>query len=236
MPSIYKNHILKNERSSSSKKKKLYKRMWYNTHKKKNNNKKTRKKRKYKGGEEDNCPICLDDINEYEKIVLKCKHEFHATCIRKLCNFEKNKLACLCPICREKIERETIYPEKIYGDTNSEASKNLSTYFKERLTKLYKEPVKKLFEELYAFVGTANMPSYLTKTEDSYSKVLAFDLERSKKWPSTFSRYKFIGIVEYKDVPPAGWIGSWLNGNKKYYQYIISNRNVGILQDIYLIE
>lgn len=42
------------------------------------------------------CCICLDDINENNKIKLKCNHEFHLNCI--LIN-NKNS----CPLCRQII-------------------------------------------------------------------------------------------------------------------------------------
>ncbi len=45
--------------------------------------------------EENNCSICLEELNEY--ISLKCNHKFHSECVNKL--LEKN-----CPLCRIKID------------------------------------------------------------------------------------------------------------------------------------
>tara|TARA_B100000073_G_C23605289_1_gene522152 strand:- start:298 stop:804 length:507 start_codon:yes stop_codon:yes gene_type:complete len=51
------------------------------------------------------CVICLEACNDSEKKTLNCKHSFHKECIEEWSNL-KNE----CPICREKINTETIIP------------------------------------------------------------------------------------------------------------------------------
>lgn len=43
------------------------------------------------------CPICLDDITQYETITLPCKHTFHCACMNKWSGGT-------CPLCRAPIE------------------------------------------------------------------------------------------------------------------------------------
>jgi len=51
------------------------------------------------------CHICLDIFNQNEeKIILKCKHDFHKECIYKWLHHEKTN----CPICRHDVRQELI--------------------------------------------------------------------------------------------------------------------------------
>ena len=55
------------------------------------------------------CPICCDDFNDINKVILlKCGHLYHDECIKK-CIFHNPK----CPLCREKIELTLELEEKI---------------------------------------------------------------------------------------------------------------------------
>lgn len=46
----------------------------------------------------DECPICLDNINEKDMYVLKCNHAYHRECIDIWVNFShKNE----CPLCNQ---------------------------------------------------------------------------------------------------------------------------------------
>jgi uncharacterized protein YbaR (Trm112 family) len=50
------------------------------------------------------CPICLDDLEEKRLCILECKHKFHENCITiyVLSNRDKVDKIC-CPLCRHKI-------------------------------------------------------------------------------------------------------------------------------------
>ena len=52
--------------------------------KKKRNNKKKRTRRK-KGGNEEGCPICMEKINNNERLTTSCNHNFHRQCFIKNC-------------------------------------------------------------------------------------------------------------------------------------------------------
>lgn len=47
----------------------------------------------------DNCPICLDVIQDNNYVITKCKHKFCFNCLMCSCNI-KNE----CPLCRAEIE------------------------------------------------------------------------------------------------------------------------------------
>lgn len=42
------------------------------------------------------CPICLDEIKEEDKKIIKCSHVYHKECINKW--FERSHQ---CPLCRD---------------------------------------------------------------------------------------------------------------------------------------
>lgn len=51
------------------------------------------------------CPICFDNINNSDSIVLECNHQFHNNCLKNLiihnCKNEYNNIFN-CPICRKE--------------------------------------------------------------------------------------------------------------------------------------
>lgn len=55
---------------------------------------------------EDECPICLIDMKDEIKTILKCKHTFHYECFQKMLEKFKN-----CPMCRDEIKLKN---NKIY--------------------------------------------------------------------------------------------------------------------------
>lgn len=97
--------------------------------KKKRNNKKKRTRRK-KGGNEEGCPICMEKINNNERLTTNCNHNFHRQCFIKNCLAELNKgnfdareeedEVFQCPNCRGNTKEEclsdpevrSIYEEK----------------------------------------------------------------------------------------------------------------------------
>jgi len=52
----------------------------------------------------ENCPICLEDINE-EIYKIPCNHYFHKKCLYSACDYNYN-----CPICRQNILLEKNTP------------------------------------------------------------------------------------------------------------------------------
>ena len=65
------------------------------------------KKQQYVEFNNDNiCPICLEDMDIHNIIVLDCYHKFHANCIFN--SMANNNSTC--PMCREKIKYK--YPRR----------------------------------------------------------------------------------------------------------------------------
>lgn len=50
------------------------------------------------------CPICLEEIGETNKITTKCGHIFHASCI-----IQNLHVSQMCPLCREVIDDQPRY-------------------------------------------------------------------------------------------------------------------------------
>ena len=48
---------------------------------------------------DDECPICINNMDEINTVILECGHKFHASCMFTSIktNFHK------CPLCRKKI-------------------------------------------------------------------------------------------------------------------------------------
>ena len=60
--------------------------------------------------EEDVCPICLEDLEDIEKVkpdyvlyTLDCFHTFHRKCITEWCEQKQMSTSSTCPVCRENI-------------------------------------------------------------------------------------------------------------------------------------
>ena len=45
---------------------------------------------------ENECPICLSNMDEKDKLTAPCSHSFHRNCIERWC-----RKPCVCPICRD---------------------------------------------------------------------------------------------------------------------------------------
>ena len=45
------------------------------------------------------CPICLEEFNSENQIILSCSHVFHSKCLK---SFEQHTKIKMCPICRRK--------------------------------------------------------------------------------------------------------------------------------------
>jgi len=53
---------------------------------------------KEKPGDDEDCLICHDANNTYDKYELTCKHRYHTRCYRRYC-FYKNAIKC--PLCND---------------------------------------------------------------------------------------------------------------------------------------
>jgi len=50
---------------------------------------------------DDECPICLDNLNMFPIYILECKHKFHTKCVDEL--IRSNSNIVYCPLCRKNI-------------------------------------------------------------------------------------------------------------------------------------
>ena len=72
----------------------------------------------------DNCGICLNNLNEYKTINLRCNHILHINC-----GFKWFKINKSCPLCRDKVDIDWI--KKHNNLTNEE--KELKLYRPEQV-------------------------------------------------------------------------------------------------------
>jgi len=87
-------------------------------------NRKKRTRRRKRGGDDDandhtnDCPICMEHLDDNEKITTKCNHHFHRECFKQNClaelrkgdfitRYEKNEVF-QCPICRGNTKAECL--------------------------------------------------------------------------------------------------------------------------------
>ena len=87
------------------------------------------------------CVICMDFIQEKDKSILKCGHEFHASCLME--NVVKSNNTC--PLCREVVSSKT--PELPDLNTNVVSSFIEMTIYDHRY-KHIKPYIKKICKEL----------------------------------------------------------------------------------------
>ena len=55
----------------------------------------------------DECIICLDQIKDYDYVILSCKHMIHYNCLETWINTKKDYVK-MCPICDTPSEVENI--------------------------------------------------------------------------------------------------------------------------------
>ena len=48
--------------------------------------------------DENECLICLEDLDSKDKVILSCKHVMHYSCIKKWMK-KKNDFIKICPLC-----------------------------------------------------------------------------------------------------------------------------------------
>ena len=64
----------------------------------------------------DECPICLEDNNDFNNIIFECKHVFHYDCYIQWIKFNNN--SNICPSCNVFREISTISDPTIYSKDN----------------------------------------------------------------------------------------------------------------------
>ena len=74
------------KRGKSKTKSKVSSKPWKNKR-----NRKKRTRRRKKGGNEEECPICMEHLNDDEKITTECNHDFHRECFIQNCLTELSK-------------------------------------------------------------------------------------------------------------------------------------------------
>lgn len=52
--------------------------------------------------ETDECPICLDEFDKYNKVKMPCGHYFHSDCILDWIDKKKHNMNC--PVCRINLD------------------------------------------------------------------------------------------------------------------------------------
>ena len=209
------------------------------TNKRTRTNKKTRKI--VKGGEkrkerEDECAICYEELNNPDNpdITLSCQHTFHRTCMINTCRHMRDD--CTCPLCRTVLTPQDLdalgiaqplvqqlpvpepraLPESLPPRRRArrpEVPPQLDTidefrnYINDKLRAPTREPLEKLDTVLTKFLGTDSLPVEL------YEDAMEFELEQIG--PASFHRYRFIRIVDLRDIPaPENRL------NKKYFRFV----------------
>jgi hypothetical protein len=210
---------------------------------KKNLNRKTKKnlnrKRKMKGGEHnEECAICLEDLNNSEVIQLSkkfsekqkkevCGHKFHLECMSEVCEKSPNTETCTCPLCRtplspEEMTKLIFEPKKISTDSID----GFKEYINNKLRAPTAHPLDKLKKELEKFIST-DLPLYMYD-----DKIMEFSLENRRG--SRLHKYQFKGIVER--VP-----GIFSRGSNKYFKFLPFSEDeweaydIGDIDDYYYI-
>jgi E3 ubiquitin-protein ligase DOA10 len=57
---------------------------------------------------DEECLICLENIQDSDIAILSCKHYLHYECLKEWCN-KRNNFVKLCPICDTETEIKNIY-------------------------------------------------------------------------------------------------------------------------------
>ena len=187
---------------------------------KKNLNRKTKKnlnrKRKMKGGEHnEECAICLEDLNNSEVIQLSkkfsekqkkevCGHKFHLECMSEVCEKSPNTETCTCPLCRtplspEEMTKLIFEPKKISTDSID----GFKEYINNKLRAPTAHPLDKLKKELQKFIST-DLPLYMYD-----DKIMKFSLENIRG--TQLHKYQFKGIVERVPL---------LRRSNKYFEFL----------------
>lgn len=130
------------------------------------NNKKTknatRKYKKIKGGDDNVCSICLDEMNETtdDIINLTCNHKFHKECLYNYCkhsekkNDENKNRICNCPLCRRQLDKNDLENLGFYTiDEEQTKKKGIESIISSTTDENERE---RLIDELYSY------PPYLT--------------------------------------------------------------------------
>ena len=172
---------------------------------------KTMNKRKMKGGEGDECNICLFDLDDpkKEEITLNCTHKFHKKCIFTWCT-TNTQTDCGCPSCRRKLhndDKKSLNIQDIVhrprpGDPgyHFESTEQFKQYINRKLRGYTSTPLRKLNKELDKFLGTDVLPV------EFIGGIMVFELQTLLR----FKRYKFIRLIQH--IP-------FLRSTTKYFEY-----------------
>lgn len=170
-----------------------------------------------RGGEEEDCPICLEEMNNPdENITLSCNHKFHKNCMSNTCKVSKKMGECLCPLCRKQLSSEEMKtlgfePTKVsssntvFNNSNEPpylfSIEDFKVYINQKLRAPTRFPLNVLEKELNVFLGSDRLPFEI------YDEIMEFDLQQI----SNLYRYRFTGIVQ--NVPPSRL-------QKKYFKFL----------------
>jgi hypothetical protein len=223
--------------AKSTKKTNLVKKQKRRTDKRKTN------KRKMKGGNGDDCPICLDPLDAEETITTPCKHTFHKKCILDTCKlsfWNKNK-KCLCPMCRGDIDVNIrkLLPAKEQFDPDHLTMETFPLFLNYTLSKNAEEdPFETLDDLLSSFSGGDNLPVDVhdplidDATHAQTPNIMEFkrlhissNLNRKPNYI-----YQFEGFV--KKIPSQGYsvIFNPNKVDKQYYRYVLDENGITFLQ------
>jgi RING-like zinc finger len=198
-----------------------------------------------KGGEkrkerDHECAICYEELNNPDNpdITLSCDHTFHRNCIINTCRHMRGP--CLCPLCRgvltpgdlnelriaQPVPESFVPPQQSLEPREPPESlpprrrarqpevlpqldtiDEFRTYINDKLRAPTREPLEKLDTVLTKFLGSDSLPVEL------YEDAMEFELEQIG--PATFHRYRFIRIIDLRDIP-----APQNRSNKKYFRYI----------------
>lgn len=93
------------------------------------------------------CPICLDKLDDDERVILDCNHELCVVCLNKLIKISiKNENQLLCPMCRNQVSLlktktnnlDEVYSNLIYTPCKNRNYRGLHIYSRLRRIDLQK--------------------------------------------------------------------------------------------------
>jgi hypothetical protein len=178
-------------------------------------------KRKLLGGENDECAICFEPLND-DIITTVCNHTFHKKCLIETCksvwNISKNN--CKCPLCRKPIDDQIkpLIPKN--SDIDSLNLLNLSyddfvLFANHYLDRPSMNPDEILFQFLdaYEYSFDYRIPDIITYMDEP---ILVFEKKfvRMDNYQHALYKYIFSGVITRLPF-------YMFRGNKKYFQLVI---------------
>ena len=147
------------------------------------------------------CSICHDPLRKrkntlYCKTSLKqcqyCNNQFHSQCLEKMIAFRYQDDSIQCPLCRENLLIDELFPEGYLISTN--LKENISFLCKKISNESWKENKIKLLLKMFECINTKEGKEYLIKNT-KFKKVVQMKLLEFYHYGKIFKFYQI-----YRDL------------------------------------